>query len=262
MAELFIRSMVSPDEKTEINRPRRQIRHFFGSESVDRHQSVIDPVGVELHRFKATGGAVPWEHGLDPARGKLPVASSLEAGLDRYKGRSVLVGLTEFPDIDEFADKVWKLYADRRLRGWSLRFCPDYARIGAPTREEIRARPELAPLATAYQDSDGKRGYIVRKCDLVEYSATVDPSNTDSTTIEVLRSIGAIGSLPSRQRAIEARTEEAFYRSAEKMVRELVEEIRLMKLLFERKRLEGLLASQAEREQAKLFYAKQQAGRR
>jgi hypothetical protein len=261
MPELFIRSMVSPDDKTEINRPRRQIRHFFGSEAVDRHQSIIDPAGVELARFKQTGGNVPWEHGLDPARGKLPVASSLEAGLDRYKGQSVLVGLTEFPDIDEFTDKVWKLYADRRLRGWSLRFAPDYARVGAPTREEIRARPELAALADAYHNSNGDRGYIVRKCDLVEYSATCAPSNTDSVTIDVLRSIGAMGT-PGRRRSADAMAEEAFYRDAEKMVRELAEEIRLMKLLFEHKRLEGLLASQAEREQAKLLYANQQAGRK
>jgi len=253
MAE-FIRVVESPPERTEVYRSKNKIRHIFSSESVDRHHSVIDPVGVDTEGFFRMGAPVPWEHGQDGSRGMLPVAFGVEAGLDKFKGRSVLVGLTEFPDIDEFSYKIWLLYADRRLRGWSVKFVPDYEKVSAPTREEVRARPELAKLADAYRDSDGKRGYVVRKCDLVHYSTTADPSNTDSTTIEVLRSIGAMGSLPGLRRSIDAQADQRFNRGREKLMKDLIADINMMRLQCEQKRLEGMFASQAERERARIEY--------
>ncbi len=191
--------------EVEVNKSRRTIRHIFGSEAIDTHLSVIDPNGMRCDQFLRSGGAVPWEHGLDPARGKLPVATSLEAGRDTFRGKKVMVGLSRFHDDDEFSDRLWKLYADKRLRGWSLRFIPDEKGYGPPTKDELRARPDLAQFADAWRNSEGKRGYIVRSSVLGEYSAVAHPSNPDSHTIEVLRSLGAGGAMSTRTTTAEDR---------------------------------------------------------
>jgi hypothetical protein len=177
-------------EVSEVDRGRRTIRHIVGTPAVDSHGTVINPDGMSLDRWAKSGGPVPWMHGLDPIRGMVPVATSLETVRGTFKGQSVIIGTTRFHDDDAFSEQLWKLYRDQRLRGWSLRFNPRPGGFGPPTKEEIRQRPELASFADEYRESGGRRGYIVRSSELTEYSAVSHPSNSDTVTLEVLRSMG------------------------------------------------------------------------
>jgi hypothetical protein len=216
----------------EVNKPRRQIRAIIGSEIIDRHGTIVDPVGLEVENFKRTAAIVPWAHSKDATRGEMPIGNCVDIGLTTFKGRSVMLADTEFWD-DPFSEKLFNAYAERKLNGWSISFLAKNE--SPPTREEMRSRPELSRCSTIY-----------RSTELTHYSAVATPSNVDATTIEVLRSLGTVATTrsmdgtsslsPSMQRALLAESQAAFNRGAEKMVRELIRDIELIRRIESRRR--------------------------
>ncbi len=177
----LIRSSESPS--LEINKPKRTIVHVVGSDALDRHKTVIEPWGLDFDKFmgdprQKDTGPVLWEHGKDVHRGTLPVAECMDLSQGRHGGLRCLMAKTRFLDIDEGTEKLWKLYADRKLRGWSVGIIADQSAQSPPTREEISRRPELRNCVMVYG-----------KGELTEYSATTIPSNTTAQTVAVERSL-------------------------------------------------------------------------
>jgi hypothetical protein len=86
-----------------------------------------------------------------------------------------MLGKTTFAK-DEFSSQLFEAYKDGTLRGWSIKAGVHAA--SPPTTEEIRSRPELQDCETIY-----------RKWDLIEFSATPTPGNSDCLTMLVSRGL-------------------------------------------------------------------------
>lgn len=143
----------------------------INTSGVDRLKTVIDPLGCDVSHFNKTR-SVLWNHGLDPIRGTVPIGQG-HAKIRRSE-RDML-GKTAFRS-DDFSSQLFDAYKDGTLRGWSIKAGVHEA--SPPTREEIRSRPELEGCETIY-----------RKWDLIEFSATPTPGNSDCLTMLVSRGL-------------------------------------------------------------------------
>ncbi len=135
---------------------------------VDEYRTVIDPRGADLKDFN-TNPPVLWMHGKE-ARGSLPI------GRGWVKARSSendLIGKCIFAK-DDFSQQLFEMYRDGTLRGWSINMIPSEA--SPPTKEEMRARPELERCEMIY-----------RKWKLKEFSAVAVPGNSECLTMLVSR---------------------------------------------------------------------------
>ena len=138
---------------------------------VDRLKTVIDPLGADTSHFNKTR-SVLWNHGQDPIRGTVPIG----AGWAKVRrSERDMIGKTSFAK-DEFSDLCFQGCKDGTLRGWSIKAGVHEA--SPPTREEIRARPDLEDCTTIY-----------RKWDLIEYSLTPTPGNSDCVSLLVSRGL-------------------------------------------------------------------------
>jgi hypothetical protein len=167
---------IEPD-RVEVDKPRRQIRAIINDESVDRYGTVLDPAGIDTTAYMEAGGPVLYEHGKSP-RGTLPVGNTIEIGASRYKGQAVTIATVKFWEgdaSDPLPETLWRRYASREMRTWSVHLLP--LAQSAPTHEERRARPELERCTIIY-----------RAGELLELSATPIPGNKSCLTLEVLRS--------------------------------------------------------------------------
>lgn len=127
--------------------------------------------GIALDAFRRNP-TVLWEHGMDPARGAMPIGRAVEIRPVIGPDGPELIARTKFFDDDEFAQRLFQRYARGDMNAWSVRVCPDPRHCSAPTRSEIARRPELEDCLMVY-----------RKGDLAEYSCVSVPGNASALTI-------------------------------------------------------------------------------
>ncbi len=149
----------------------RAIVARINSAAVDRLKTVIDPMGGDTSHFNKTR-SVLWNHGQDPIRGTVPIG---RGWVKVRASEGDILGKTTFGK-DKFTQELFECYKDESIRGWSIKAGVHEA--SPPTKEEIRSRPEL----------DGCE-MIYRKWDLIEYSATPTPGNSDCLTLLVSRGL-------------------------------------------------------------------------
>lgn len=143
----------------------------INTSGIDRLKTIIDPLGCDVSHFNKTR-SVLWNHGLDPIRGTVPIGHG-EARVRRTERD--MIGKTRFRS-DDFSAQLFEAYKEGALRGWSIKAGVHEA--SPPTREELRSRPELEGCETIY-----------RKWDLIEFSATPTPGNSDCLTMLVSRGL-------------------------------------------------------------------------
>ncbi len=155
----------------EVLEGERAVVARINTSGVDRLKTVIDPMGCDVTHFNKTR-SVLWNHGLDPIRGTVPIGQG-HARVRRSERD--MIGKTVFRS-DDFSEQLFQSYKEGSLRGWSIKAGVHEA--SPPTREEIRSRPELEDCETIY-----------RKWDLIEFSATPTPGNSDCLTMLVSRGL-------------------------------------------------------------------------
>lgn len=160
----------------ETNKRKRTVRAVWSDDSTDHYRTVFHQGGIDTSVF-ASNPIILFEHGKHPTRAGLPIGQALEWGVEKYRGRNALIGVTRFHE-DEFSDARFEDYASGRLRGWSINALPVDA--SPPTREEARARPEWAQAETVF-----------REVKLLEVSAVSLPGNAGTLTLSVERSYAA-----------------------------------------------------------------------
>lgn len=182
MIEQLSRSYVG--EVTETIPGERSVVARIGTGDLDRFQTVIDPAGMDLRAFRENP-VVLWEHGKDPTRGRLPIGRNLWIKA-RKSGNGELLAKTVFAK-DDYSQNLYEMYRDGMLRGWSIHALPDQERCSPPTREERKARPELARCQMMYRGTE-----------LTEYSGTAVPGNARTLTMLEERGIW----VPDEARAV------------------------------------------------------------
>ncbi len=172
----------------DADKKHRAITFRLNTDAIDDHQTVIEPRGVRLEYYRSVGSPVLWDHGLDARRGKDPIAKNEWTKAQGNK-RAVLLSRNHFHK-DEFSQQRFEWYQDEVLKGISLRFRqPNTDEYGPPTQDEIRSRPELDRLRSVWNQTQGRRGWVLRAWDLAEQSCTPLPSNPETIAIEDIRSI-------------------------------------------------------------------------
>lgn len=174
-------------EVRAVDGEERTVTSTVNTASVDRYKTVISPEGIDLMAYRKNP-VVLWEHGKDPTRGSKPIGKNLWI---RQVG-STLQAKTVFWD-DEYSRSIFDMYKDGMLSGWSINVLPDPDSSSPPTKEELRARPDLSECRMVY-----------RKGELAEYSAVAVPGNPDTLTILEQRGIW----VPEELRAVKAKTED------------------------------------------------------
>ena len=159
----------------DVSTQERMVTARINTSSVDRYRTVIDPMGIDLTAYKANP-VVLWEHGKDPTRGRLPIGRN--TWIKTIAGKtSEIRARTQFGK-DDYSQYLFECYRDGGLRGWSVNVLPDAKRCSPPTKEEIRARPELEDCHTMYRGGE-----------LAEYSAVAVTGNKDTLTMLETRGI-------------------------------------------------------------------------
>lgn len=171
MSEAFRRALevrlddVSPGERSVVA--------VINNAAVDRYRTCILPAGGKLENYRKNP-VLLWEHGLDPARGSLPIGRSLWVKFD--KGKDRILAKDQFHG-DEFSDNVFRLYQAEMLRSFSVHFRP-LDDCSPPTSNEVRSRPELAECRMMY-----------RSWELLEHSAVGVPGNAECLAQAVSRGL-------------------------------------------------------------------------
>lgn len=142
----------SADNAIDIDAPRLlTIKAAVGTE--DRKGDVIDPTGWELDGYRRNPVFL-WAHD----RSIPPIGQAKQVWFDD----GALHAVVEFAPTD-FAREVAGLYVDGFMRGVSVGFLP----------LEVELRDA----------SDGRRGYLYRRQELLEISAVPVPMHTDALAI-------------------------------------------------------------------------------
>lgn len=177
-------------EVDDVNKSDRTIVAKISVGCVDRYNTVISPDGIDVRDY-VKNPCVLFEHGRDITRGSMPVGKNLWIKVDK-SGTGRLIAKTKFRD-DDFSQALWECYSDGTLRGWSVSVLP--TDFSAPSKEEIRSRPDLERCET-----------IFRKSILAEYSCVAVPGCQEALTDEQLRTYGSVVSrgIPLPQDVLEA----------------------------------------------------------
>jgi hypothetical protein len=165
----------------DVDKKKKTITARLNSCALDRYMTVIDARGMDLRAFR-NNPTMLFEHGLCPTRGAMP------AGVWRKVWQAIgpdgpeLLGTAEFfrkadGKGDDFTERLFQCYADGDMKAFSVRVIPR-AGCGPPTREEIRARPELADCVCMY-----------RSTELAEASCVAVGGNADCLTVSEARSV-------------------------------------------------------------------------
>jgi hypothetical protein len=159
----------------DVSKTDRSIVAKINTGDVDRYRTVISPEGIDLSSYRKNP-CVLWEHGKDPQRGSLPIGRNqwIKPG---GGNNGTLVAKTLFGK-DDYSQALFDMYQDGTLRGWSVNILPDNKRCSPPTKEEMRARPELAECSMMY-----------RYGELAEYSGVAVPGNAETLSILAERGI-------------------------------------------------------------------------
>lgn len=173
----------------DVSKTDRSIVAKINTGDVDRYRTVISPEGIDLTAYRKNP-CVLWEHGKDPQRGSLPIGRNqwIKPG---GGNNGTLVAKTLFGK-DDYSQALFDMYQDGTLRGWSVNILPDNKRCSPPTKEEIRARPELSECNMIYRCGE-----------LAEYSGVAVPGNAETLSILAERGIW------SPERAVESQGMEA-----------------------------------------------------
>jgi hypothetical protein len=159
---------------------KRTLVAKINTSCIDRYGTVIEPKGIDRRNFDRNP-VVLYEHGFDARRGSLPVARSKWTRIGTGPNGPELLAQPEFYGPgnkgDDFTELLWECYRDGDLRAFSVRVIPT-ADCGPPTKEEIRARPELVDCQWMY-----------RKSELAEYSCVAVPGNAECLTMDEARSV-------------------------------------------------------------------------
>lgn len=161
----------------DVNNADRSITAKINDFSLDRYASVIDARGADLKGFLRSP-VVLWEHGKDTVnRGPLPVGKNLWIRVDRGTNPKI-IARTQFKK-DDFSMMLYDAYSNRDMSSWSVSLLP--LEFGAPTKEEVRSRPELSNCDVVY-----------RTWELLEYSACAIGGNSTCITMDEARSISKL----------------------------------------------------------------------
>ena len=159
----------------DVSKADRSIVAKINTGDVDRYRTVISPDGIDLKGYRANP-VVLWEHGKDPQRGSMPIGRNLWIK-NNGSGNGMLVAKTLFGK-DTYSQSLFDMYEDGTLRGWSVNILPDSKMCSPPTKEEMRARPELADCTMMYRGGE-----------LAEYSGVAVPGNAETLSILAERGI-------------------------------------------------------------------------
>ena len=154
--------------KAEINAEERSVVAYITTDHVDRDKEVVVPKGIDFEAFRKNP-VVLWAHDYALP----PIGKNLWIKFDDFGIRAK----TQFADTER-GREVFSLYQAGFLNAFSIGFLPDFKQCSEPTEEEVRARPDWA----------GAR-CILRKIELVEYSAVPVPCNREA----LVRAIKAKG---------------------------------------------------------------------
>lgn len=144
----------------DIDQANRTMVVRFNTNEVDRYRSVIEPLGGRFENYRRNPIFL-WEHGKDPRRHTDPIGRSLWV----KPSKADVIGKKQFL-TDDFSQQRYEWYRDGVLNAVSLSVIPDLERCSAPTREEVRSRPDLERCDIMY-----------RSWDLSEVSGTACPGN-------------------------------------------------------------------------------------
>lgn len=145
----------------DVDAVERTIVATINTDGVDRLKTVIMPDGGDFTKYRLNP-VVLRNHDVNRVVGK-------NLWIKPSKGK--IVAKTKFLPLglDEDVDKLFELYRQGFLRGWSVFGRPiDW---GRPTPLELRKRPDWANAELVH-----------RKWELIEYSAVTLPGNADALT--------------------------------------------------------------------------------
>lgn len=158
--------------KIDVADGERAVIAKINTDEVDRFGTVIDPGGIDFKAYR-DNPVVLWEHGTDPARGKVPVGRN--AWIKHDKAARAVVAKTIFHD-DAFSDGLFRLYQNDVLRGFSINGLP--RSYGPPTDRERQERSDMGQCRVVY-----------RGVELTEYSAVSVPGNRSALALAVSRGL-------------------------------------------------------------------------
>jgi hypothetical protein len=164
-----------------VDKKRGTITARINSCALDRYQTVIDARGMDLRAFR-NNPTMLFEHGLCASRGSMPVGTWRKVWQAIGPDGPELLGEASFfrngdGKGDDFTERLWQMYRDGDMKAFSVRVIPR-AGCGPPTRDEIRARPELADCVCMY-----------RSTELAEASCVAVGGNADCLSIDEARSV-------------------------------------------------------------------------
>lgn len=160
----------------DVDASERSIVAKISTGELDRYRTVIKSNGVDFANYRKNP-IVLFEHGKSPVRGSVPIGKNVWIKQDGV-GNGRILAKTRFAE-DEFSDLLFSFYKDETMRGWSVSILPSDA--GAPTREEVRSRPELKDCELVYRTSE-----------LLEYSCVSVPGAAGALTDPELRSLSTL----------------------------------------------------------------------
>jgi hypothetical protein len=232
-------------EVSEVNRKKRSICATINTDAIDGYGTVVDPNGMDRSEYN---NIVLWEHGLSVIRGTLPIGNCGDmktiVSRDRTMIRAVTLFYTKGNKGDEFTENLFQMYDDGDLTGFSVNGTPNMSRCSRPTKEELRARPELEGCKM-----------IFRSWKLKEYSACWEPVNKECVTERQARSIlraveqgfdidpSLVGAAKAALEPPPPKLPPVEWRSYEEYKAEYLSQVRS---LFDPKKLEAQLRMQAD----------------
>jgi hypothetical protein len=167
----------------DVNPKDRTVVSKITTSALDHYRTVIDPKGIDLSAYNLNR-IVLWEHGMDPQRGSLPIGRNGWIRPAIGPNGPELIAQTRFYEpgsrkADDFTERLFEMYRDGDLRGFSVRVVPTAGGENSPpTKDEIRSRPELVDCYCMY-----------RSTKLTEYSCCAVPGNCECLTTEMKRSV-------------------------------------------------------------------------
>jgi len=166
--EPCVKTITYTAELDDVAEGERSVVHVITTDAVDRDREVVLPRGLDLERFRRNPVVLAGHAG-----DRYPIGKSLWVKPGKM-GRA-LVAKTQFARTED-GEATYQLYRDGILSAWSIGFIP--IESGRPTADELKARPDWRQARS-----------IVRRAELIEYSAVAVPSNPEALTLAVAKGL-------------------------------------------------------------------------